>query len=599
MNALNKTILCILTGLTLLGTPKNLKSQEKQKKQFIGLSQNLEQKLTNNSSNYNKRIKEYREGLGYYALMDNNGIRIIIEKDKSILSEVQIDSSQFEIIKRLYNPEEIPNFNLFEDYGIDTTNNIDLLEFNNFFMTVEEDSNLINEGLNLTEDMKDKIKENIKFADKNSNHFLLALNKFKDNKDNFGLYTGLWYLSHMKDHKFVYKEGEEFINEFDLNKMDAITFYENIFYPLKEKKESQWTTSWDDFFKFTLSNRITQEPLTRWRAHFYNAIVPVIKNKFKNKKEAAKYFNQLGNSLTRFMMTSFEDFNAYGILATNAGRCEELTSFTSYFLATVGGTPMHVYTPVWSKIDGNHAWLGEGTKDEFLSLDGCIPQPNDPLVHIGKTFAKVYGLSPFGEMKDLTKEYTRTAVIKLEGLLPNSLYFLNVFNFGDWREVNKQKANENGYLILKDVGCNEPILYAITSNKLNYYTQEDPILVHNPFILNPDSTVTELSLTEDNLQEIEINPRDKESFPDAFSWFNINDTTSFNNSSYTLMHTDSIGWENKGNITVTNSKYFKFNMAPNTVYSIYKNFDGKNNADAVSRPLILIKKGNQYSIEEF
>ena len=78
MNALNKTILCILTGLTLLGTPKNLKSQEKQKKQFIGLSQNLEQKLTNNSSNYNKRIKEYREGLGYYALMDNNGIRIII-----------------------------------------------------------------------------------------------------------------------------------------------------------------------------------------------------------------------------------------------------------------------------------------------------------------------------------------------------------------------------------------------------------------------------------------------------------------------------------------------------------------------------------------
>ena len=172
--------------------------------------------------------------------------------------------------------------------------------------------------------------------------------------------------------------------------------------------------------------------------------------------------------------------------------------------------------------------------------------------------------------------------------IPDTLY-LNAFNFGNWRWIAKSTNK-----VFPDVGSKTSILYSVSSNVSSYYPQENPKLVYLPFLLNENSTVTTLSLNEEEEPEkITINPR---SFG-AFSWFNLDDTISFNNSSYKLMHEDSTGFTEKGMVTVTKDNHFEFEMSPNNIYLVHKIQNGE--VVTTSRPLILIRKNGEYLVKDY
>lgn len=157
---------------------------------------------------------------------------------------------------------------------------------------------------------------------------------------------------------------------------------ENVEMALRTREDFPWGDTIPDsvFLAYVLPARVSQEPLTRWRPVFHEAVAPLVAG-VTDIEEAVLIVSQWSDSLTDYMPTQFRDQSPLTTWSSGIGRCEELTVFFMDALRSVGIPCRQAYTPWWLTVDSNHAWpevwTPEGWKClEMVSTEERLPQEN-------------------------------------------------------------------------------------------------------------------------------------------------------------------------------------------------------------------------------
>ena len=253
-------------------------------------------------------------------------------------------------------------------------------------------------------------------------------------------WAGVWVISRMDAMSFRREQRD--LSVPDLQAVDARTFYENVHYAVKARTELPWgmRASETDFLQQVLSQRLTGEPLQRWRKHFWDALYPEIEGLGEDGIARAQqvascaygdYFQYEGD-------TTWEDFGMLTSLAVHEGRCEDCSNVLNAMLRTIGIPACQAYTPWWGDANGNHAWTW---------VRGVGDPPGD-----GRNGVKVY-VKTWDGLDDVTADYTPVTTIEVSTASETQDQAeLMVYNDGEWRRI-AQAAVANGAARFENVGC--------------------------------------------------------------------------------------------------------------------------------------------------
>ena len=126
---------------------------------------------------------------------------------------------------------------------------------------------------------------------------------------------------------------------------------------------------------YVLPPRVSQEPLSPWRAYFHEQLRDVVKD-CKTLDEAALKVNYWCGERVRFQQTQSRDQHALATLKSGYGRCEEEVIFFISACRAVGIPARQAYCPFWAVSDNNHAWAevyaGDG---RWHYVGACEPAP--------------------------------------------------------------------------------------------------------------------------------------------------------------------------------------------------------------------------------
>jgi len=179
------------------------------------------------------------------------------------------------------------------------------------------------------------------------------------------------------------------------------------------------------------------------------------------------------------------------------GRSEDLTNFAIAAASTAGVPCAAVYTPWWTRSDGNQAWSEAWVGGRWRSFAGCEPAPEGEFFDRIKEkpcFAKVYRKrfvakegedETFGE--DLTADYTPVAGLSLEVERAAAPVQLGVWNSNGWRAVAAAVSGADKKAVFKNVGCRETILFAA------FFQDAEAGIAQPPFLFGPGGTVERLT----------------------------------------------------------------------------------------------------------
>lgn len=253
-------------------------------------------------------------------------------------------------------------------------------------------------------------------------------------------WAALWLLSRMDQMSFAREQRE--LSICDLQTVDAQTFYENVFYAVKARRELPWARQVpdEDFLQQVLSPRGTGEPLQRWRRHFYAALVPEVQHLGARDidRAIAVATNAYGDYFQYEGDTTWEDFGLLTSLAVHEGRCEDCSNVLNTMLRTLGIPACQAYTPWWGHCDGNHAWTW---------IRGFGEVPGD-----GANGVKVYVKTWDGKL-DVTADYTPVTAVEFATAAPDGTEAeVLVWNLDDWRVITREKA-QGGRVRFDNVGC--------------------------------------------------------------------------------------------------------------------------------------------------
>lgn len=179
------------------------------------------------------------------------------------------------------------------------------------------------------------------------------------------------------------------------------------------------------------------------------------------------------------------------ILQGKSGRCSDLTHFGRMALIAYGIPATTLRIPAWAKNDDNHQVLGVKLGDDWFAVDGTCPSPAKGSAYgyrfngaVPKVYAEEFGNWDAASKLvkdnraehpwhigfylgtrsciDVTKKFTKTADVIVDGLKPNAVTYLSVLNnFGaeNLAAVTVEKAGKDGKAAFKDMGCATGILY--------------------------------------------------------------------------------------------------------------------------------------------
>ncbi|GAB4161255.1 MAG: hypothetical protein Kow00107_09080 [Planctomycetota bacterium] len=253
-------------------------------------------------------------------------------------------------------------------------------------------------------------------------------------------WAAVWLISRMDVMMFARKQRE--LSVPDLEAIDAQTFYENVFYAVKARMEFPWAKEVPekDFLHQVLSPRSTNEPLQRWRRHFYDALSPevaglTIEDMDKVRAVAA---NAYGDYYQYEGDTTWEDFGMLTSLAVHEGRCEDCSNVLNSMYRALGIPACQAFTPMWGHCDGNHAWT-------WIRGGGDVPGD-------GRNAVKVY-VKTWDGLEDVTSEYTPVTTVEIPTEATTSEKAqLMVWNSGDWHVVARSSIAD-GKAVFANVGC--------------------------------------------------------------------------------------------------------------------------------------------------
>lgn len=277
-------------------------------------------------------------------------------------------------------------------------------------------------------------------------------------------------------------------------------------------REDSWSTaySFEDFCRYILPYRGSNEPLEEWRPFFRDRYSDLA-NKMTNRTdpiEAAKLINKDIRSWFTFDPRFYFHPTDQGLAEmrqTGLGRCEDMTNVTIYGMRAMGIAVTSDYTPAWATSGNNHAWNAIVTPDgKVTPFMGAEADPGSyELAHRpAKVYRKMFDSQPgnliFQERKqdvvprwlgrksyvDVTADYVPVtdAKVTFDNTVPDSvdIAYLCVFNSGEWRPIHWGRI-ESDTAIFTDMATDIVYLPALYLNK-------EIVGIGDPFLLEEGST---------------------------------------------------------------------------------------------------------------
>ncbi|MDG1805931.1 hypothetical protein [Flavicella sp.] len=299
----------------------------------------------------------------------------------------------------------------------------------------------------------------------------------------------------------------------DTDELNGKLFYKNIELAFEEWRGNSWSQNYDfeTFCEYILPYRSLVEPLEDWREEYRfifksglaevsgsNDPVEVISKVILNLKD----YRFLANRPDPIPILSPKQ-----LLFRRAGACPDLSNLALLAGRSIGLAVTFDFTPHYAASSNRHFWNSiidqNGNSipfngNSYGNTDG-LPYAYHPQKEkrVAKVFRKTFSIqtesvgfryenlipsSSFLTSKniiDVTKEYVSTGEIVVN-TLPNLNYntgFINVYNFGKWRNVD-WALKEQQYYVFDDLGKEIVYLPSVyDGDKMHYYHY--PILLSN------------------------------------------------------------------------------------------------------------------------
>lgn len=314
----------------------------------------------------------------------------------------------------------------------------------------------------------------------------------------------------------------------DVETITADFLMKNLDYAFDAWRMKPWARelSFEDFCEYILPYRGSSEPLEPWREYFWRKYKG-IEDKMSDPTdpvEAASIINDDIRSWFKFDSRYYlhpTDQGLSEMLETRKGRCEDMTNLTIFAMRSNGLAVTSDYTPYWANTGNNHAWNAivtpQGKVIPFMGAE-CNPGKYRLPNKLAKVYRKMFSiqkeslgaqgiemdeLPPYIKGRsyiDVTREYVDVCDVKinLQKEVPDSVEFayLCVFNSGEWKAIQWGRI-ENGAVTFKDMGMDIAYIQAL-------YKDKKIIPSGSPFILNPDSSVRELTGEPDKTGSVKL-----------------------------------------------------------------------------------------------
>jgi len=315
---------------------------------------------------------------------------------------------------------------------------------------------------------------------------------------------------------------------YDIDNITADFLIEQIDYAFSAWREKPWAKylSFEDFCKYVLPYRGSNEPLERWRSIFREKYAD-IENKMTDPTdpiEAACLINDDIRSWFKFDERYYYHPVDQGIsemLENKMGRCEDMTNITIYALRANGLAVTSDYTPYWASSGNNHAWNAIAAPDgNVIPFMGAEANPGS--YNLAHKFAKVYR-KMYGQQKDnlifqdkkqeevprwlagksyldVTADYIDVCDVEItfDRDIPDSvdIAYICVFNSGKWKAIHWGKIEGNS-AVFTDMGKDIAYLPSL-------YINEEVYSFGLPFILNNDCTIRELKSSDSETAMVKV-----------------------------------------------------------------------------------------------
>ena len=293
-------------------------------------------------------------------------------------------------------------------------------------------------------------------------------------------------------------------------------------------REKPWASSlsFDDFLKYVLPYRGSNEPLEPWREKFLQKYeyLPDSMSNSGDPLEAARLINDDIKTWFTFDPRFYyhpTDLGLAEMMEIGLGRCEDMTNVTIYAMRANGLAVTSDYTPHWANAGNNHAW------NAILTPDGSVipfmgAEANPGRYSLANKLAKVYRKT-FGKQKenlvfqerkqksipgwlagksyeDVTADYIDVCdvCVELDKQVPDSIdvAYLCVFNSGHWKAIQWGRI-EDGTVTFLDMGLDIAYMPAL-------YINEEIVPYGSPFILQDDCTMRVLRRSEDEIDQVTL-----------------------------------------------------------------------------------------------
>ncbi|UCC79883.1 MAG: transglutaminase domain-containing protein [Candidatus Zixiibacteriota bacterium] len=309
----------------------------------------------------------------------------------------------------------------------------------------------------------------------------------------------------------------------DLEHIKADFLINQIEYAFKAWRGLPWakTVTFENFKKYILPYRGSNEPLEPWREYFfekYSGIDTIMADPY-DLIEAARIINSDVRSYFGFNERYYlhpTDQGLSEMLESGLGRCEDMTNLAIYAMRANGLAVTSDYTPYWANTGNNHAWNAiadiEGKVVPFM---GAEADPGDYKLHnkAAKVYRKMFGKQKdnliFQDRKqekvprwlggksyiDVTSDYVDVCdvTINFEKEIPDSvdIAYLCVFNSGEWKPIHWGRI-ENGSTVFTDMGVDVMYLPAL-------YQNEEIEPFGPPILLDKNCTITEFKESQKSI----------------------------------------------------------------------------------------------------
>ena len=450
------------------------------------------------------------------------------------------------------------------------------------------------------------------------------------------------------------KEIEKVRGELDFEKKELIYDLEHITadflitqidYAFKAWEERPWSKNYnfDQFCRYILPYRGSNEPLEEWRQYFYEKyahIVEQMKNP-TNPLEAAALINDDIKTWFGFDPRYYyhpTDLGLSEMLSSKLGRCEDMTNVTIYAMRANGLAVTSDYTPYWANSGNNHAWnaivTAEGDVIPFMGAEAS-PGTYQLSGKVGKVYRKTYDQQKDnlvfqvdstvelpGWLKgkyytDVTKDYTDVADVEFRFYFSsdkvikdnpysykyemsdngkyivgrnhsesNNIVYLCVFNSGEWKPIHWAKIKDNK-AICKDMGTGVMYLPA-------FYQNGEIIPIDSPFLLNKDGSKNHFSVMGDVQIDMKLFSTTKRKLVESTD--GIQETFFENGKKYELFYWNDgnemsqkpIGWISSGISSAIDNKPLYFTGWASGLYWLVEE-----GSDKEERIFTIDKDGNQ------